>query len=451
MFKSLSLSIGLRYVRAKRRNHFISFISVISMVGIMLGVAVLIIVLSVMNGFETEISKRLLGMEAHITLRGFDHDWKGVMRQAKKYPQVTGAAPIVQGQGLASRGSVSQGVIIRGIDPDFQSQVSDIGKHIKSGSMAALKRNRWGVILGYEVAQKLLGKYATEQLVKGLSNYKVDIKPECVSKSKEKQKQADCIMDNRHKIMLVVPSWKVTAGGVRPTYRRFTVVGIFKIDMKQYDTTMVLLNIDGARRLLNIKSQVSAIQLRLKDVFDAKSILKVKKQFQQDGIASWVRTWMENNRNLFSAISTEKRMMFFVLLLIVIVAAINIVSTLVMVVTDKQADIAILRTLGSTPAMIRRIFIVQGTVIGTVGATLGVFLGVLVAVNVESIVAGIESLTGNSVLDPSIYYISKLVAEVRWGEVAIIYISALLVGLLATLYPAYAASNTQPAEALRYE
>ncbi|VAW74478.1 Lipoprotein releasing system transmembrane protein LolC/LolE [hydrothermal vent metagenome] len=451
MFKSLSLSIGLRYVRAKRRNHFISFISVISMVGIMLGVAVLIIVLSVMNGFETEISKRLLGMESHITLRGFKKDWKEVMHDAKKYPQVTGAAPIVQGQGLASQGRMSQGVIIRGIDPDYQSQVSDIGNHLTYGSMAALKRNRWGVILGYEVAKKLLSSYEVSRLLDGSSYFKIGIKPECRKKSKQEQKLPKCIIDNRHKVMLVVPSWKVTAGGVRPTYRRFTVVGIFKIDMKQYDTTMVLLNIDGARRLLNVRSKVSAIQLRLKNVFNTQAIIDAKYQFLDDRLSSYVYTWMENNKNLFSAIATEKRMMFFVLLLIVIVAAINIVSTLVMVVTDKQADIAILRTLGATPGMIRKIFIVQGTVIGTVGATLGVLLGLLVSANVESIISGIEYLKGESVLDPSVYYISKLVAEVRWTEVVTIYTSSLLVGLIATLYPAYAASNTQPAEALRYE
>ena len=451
MFKSLSVSIGLRYVRAKRRNHFISFISVISMVGIMLGVAVLIIVLSVMNGFETEISKRLLGMESHITLRDFDRDWKRVLGKAKELKKVTGGAPIVQGQGLISRGSRSQGVLIRGIDADFQDQVSDIGKHIKFGSMQALKKNRWGVILGYEIAQKLLGKFEVAQLLAGESSYKVDIKPECVSKSKAQQKSPECIMDNRHRIMLTVPSWSVTAGGVRPTYRRFTVVGIFKINMKQYDTTMVLLNIDGARRLLRLKQQVSAIQLRLKNVFNTDSIVAAQKELLKSGLAGDVRTWMQNHSNLFSAISTEKRMMFFILLLIVIVAAINIVSTLVMVVTDKQADIAILRTLGASPAMIRRIFIVQGAVIGQVGATLGAGLGILVALNVESIITTIEGWLGRQMLNPDIYYISKLVAQVRWTEVIIIYLSALAIGLLATLYPAYAASKTQPAEALRYE
>ena len=451
MFKSLSVSIGLRYVRAKRRNHFISFISAISMLGILLGVAMLIIVISVMNGFETEISKRLLGMESHLTLHDFDSDWKSVMKRAKQNSKVIGAAPVIQGQGLASRGGRSLGVMIRGIDPDYYEQVSDIGKHIKYGSMKALKNNRWGVILGYEVAQRLLGRYETKLLLAGKSLFKLDVKPECVSLPKARQKSPECIMDNRHKVMLVVPSWSITAGGVRPTYRRFTVVGIFKIDMKQYDSSMVLLNIKGARRLLKIRSQVSSIQLRLKDVFNIDSILQTKKELLKAGIAGDVRAWMENHQNLFTAIATEKRMMFVILLMIVLVAAINIVSTLVMVVTDKQADIAILRTLGATPKMIRRIFIIQGAVIGQVGAAIGVAVGVLFALNLESIVSAIERLAGKKMLNPDVYYISQLTAEVRWEEVLIIYVSAVLIGLLATLYPAYTASKTQPAEALRYE
>lgn len=423
MLKSVPLFVGLRYVRAKRRNHFISFISLFSIIGIALGVMVLIVVLSVMNGFESEIKKRLLSMESHITLRDFSGDWQQAVKQAKQNPKVIGGAPFIDGFGLINRGYESNGVFIRGINPDRETEVSEIGKHLIYGKLEDLKKTKFGIILGYEIAYNLLGPYELSRVQRNLSI------PE-------------------EKVMLVVPQLQIGPTGVLPRYKRFKIVGIFKLNMKDYDSNTVLVHINDAAKLFKKKNQVSAIQLKLTNVFLAD---QVKAELKNRELGWSVSTWYDRHSSLFSAIATEKRVMTLILFILVLVAAINIISTLVMVVTDKEADIAILRTLGASPGAIRNIFMVQGTMIGSIGTLAGVGLGVLIAINVESIISGLEKLIGAQFMSADIYYISRIVGEVHWSEVGIIAISTFLISILATLYPAYKAARTEPAQALRYE
>jgi len=423
MQKSVSLFVGLRYVRAKRRNHFISFISLFSIIGIALGVMVLIVVLSVMNGFESEIKKRLLSMESHITISDFHNDWRETIKRAKEHPEVIGAAPYIEGFGLISRGRSSSGVFIRGINPDLEPEVSNIRQHMVYGSISNLNKTKFGIILGYEVAINLVGRYELRRIIDKLS------KPD-------------------HKVMLVVPQFKIGPMGMLPRYKRFQLVGVFRLNMKEYDTNMVLINIKDAAILFKKKDNVSAIQLKIKNSFRA---LEVRDELEEQKVAWTLSTWFQNHGNLFSAIATEKRMMMLILFMLVLVAAINIISTLVMVVTDKEADIAILKTLGASPNMIRKIFMIQGTIIGSTGTLFGVGIGVLIAVNVEHIVKAIESMMGSKFMSTDVYYISELVGEVHWGEVGFIAAFSFGISILATLYPAARAAATQPAQALRYE
>ncbi|QYZ67711.1 MAG: cell division protein FtsX [Gammaproteobacteria bacterium (ex Lamellibrachia satsuma)] len=415
MYKPLELFIGMRYTRAKRRNHFISFISTISMLGIMLGVIALIVVLSVMNGFHKEVRERILGMASHATIsavRGGLTDWREVEAMAGKNPHVIGRAPYVEGQGMLINGQKVSGVLLRGILPAEEGKVSDVVTAVKKGSIDDLKPGSYGIILGQELAY-LLGVGVGE------------------------------------KVTLVTPQINVTPAGIMPRLKRFTVSGIFEVGMGEYDRGVALLHLQDAAKLMRLSDSVTGVRLKLDDLFLAPKVSR-ELALKMGGYYR-ISDWTMQHRNFFSALQTEKRMMSIILSLIVAVAAFNIVSTLVMVVTDKQADIAILRTLGASPGTIMGIFMVQGAAIGFVGNILGMIGGLLLATNVEAIVSWVEGVFNIDFLDPNIYYISKLPSDPHMEDILSIGVTAFLITLLATLYPAWKASRTQPAEALRYE
>lgn len=415
MFRPLALYIGLRYTRAKRRNHFISFISLTSMVGIALGVTALITVLSVMNGFEQELRNRILGMTAHATISGYRaplRNWLEVAEIARKDARVLGAAPYIQKEGMLIEGSRVNGSLIRGILPAEEPAVSEVGSKMLVGSMDELKAGEFNIVLGVDLA-RILGVMVGD------------------------------------KVTLVTPSANVTPAGVLPRLKRFTVSGIFEVGMYEYDSALALVHIDDAALLFRMAGEVSGIRLKLDDMFRAPWV--VRDLADQLPGSYQVSDWTQQHANFFRAIRTEKTVMFVILLLIVAVAAFNIVSTLVMVVTDKKADIAILRTLGLSPRGVMGVFMVQGTIIGFIGTALGVVGGVALALNVENIVPAIEQLFGVQFLPADVYYISDLPSELRWFDVARISVVSFLLSVAATLYPAWRASATQPAEALRYE
>lgn len=415
MFRPLELAIGLRYTRAKRRNHFISFISLTSMLGIALGVTALITVLSVMNGFEKEVRGRILDMVSHLTVTSFEgrlRNWSDVVMQLREHPQVMAAAPYVEGQGMLIHGKDVNGALIRGILPDMEPGVSNVGNKMVEGRLTDLKPGRFEVILGRDLARIL-------QVEVG------------------------------DKVTMVTPSANVTPAGVMPRLKRFKVVGIFYVGMFEYDSSLALIHLDDARRLFRLQDAVTGVRARLQDLFAAP---RVRYELQQNELGNyWVRDWSSYHANWFRAVKIEKRMIFLLLLLIIAVAAFNIVSTLVMLVTDKQSDIAILRTLGTSPASVMGIFMVQGTLIGVIGTVLGILGGVSLSLNLETVVGFIEQLFGFRVLDPGVYYISELPADLHWDDVWQISGVSFLFGVASTLYPAWRASRTQPAEALRYE
>lgn len=415
MYKPLELFIGLRYTRAKRRNHFISFISLTSMFGITLGVMAMITVLSVMNGFEKEVRERILDMVSHLTITKYNDSlpgWSDVVELAKQQPHVIAAAPYVEAQGMLIHGSHVNGSIIRGILPAMEPSVSQVGKHMIKGKLNDLIPGQFGIILGRDLARIL------DVNVGG-------------------------------KVTLVTPSAEVTPAGVVPRLKRFTVVGIFYIGMYEYDSSMALVHMSDARRVFRLEDGVSGVRLKLDDLFRAP---QVRVELQKTELGQyWIRDWSSYHANWFHAVKIEKRMIFLLLLLIVAVAAFNIVSTLVMMVTDKESDIAILRTLGMSPASILKIFMVQGTLIGVIGTLLGIALGVSLSLNMETVVPFVEHLFGVHFLDPGVYYINELPSDLHWSDVWMISSVSLLMGVLATLYPAWRASRTQPAEALRYE
>lgn len=415
MIRPYELFIGLRYTRAKRRNHFISFISLTSMLGTALGVTALITVLSVMNGFDKELRSRILGVAAHLTITGDTgrlRDWRAVEKVADSDAEVLGSAPYVQGQGMLIRGKTASGVVVRGILPEDEPRVADIGDKMISGKLSDLKPTEFGIILGRDLAWKLDADLGT-------------------------------------RLALVVPEGQITAAGLLPRMKRFTVVGIFDIGMYEYDSGLVLINIKDAALLYQMPGEVSGLRLKLVDVDSAPLVADRLETKLGDGYRA--RDWTREHANFFRALKMEKTVMFIILLLIVAVAAFNIVSTLVMVVTDKEAEIAILRTLGATPRSIMTIFMVQGTVIGVVGTLMGAIGGILLAHNVDVVVPFLERLFHTTFLAKDVYYISELPSDMRWPDVMVITGASLLMGFLATLYPAHRASQTQPAEALRYE
>ncbi len=417
MFKPLPLFIGLRYTRAKRRNHFISFISFSSMLGITLGVTALITVLSVMNGFEKELRVRMLGMSAHVVINSYYQEsmgnWQELLEQVKKYPSVVGIAPYIQAQGMITHGRNVYGTMLQGVDPKFEPQVSQIKEKLILGSLENLQAGEFGVIIGSELAQSLGVRMGD-------------------------------------KITLVVPQATVTPVGILPRIKRMTVQGVFTIGMHEYDSAYVLLNIEDAAKLIHVPDgEVHGLNLKLTEMFDAPQLAR---QLQNDlNMGYRIYDWTYRHANFFKAVKMEKSVMFIILTLIVAVAAFNIVSTLIMVVTDKQADIAILRTLGATPFTIMLIFMVQGLFIGIFGTVFGVAGGVSLALNVETIVPAIEYWFNVQILSPDVYYISEVPSDLRWLDVYKIAGMSLLISFLATIYPAWRASSTQPAEALRYE
>lgn len=415
MFKPYELFVGLRYTRAKRRNHFISFISLTSMVGITLGVTALITVISVMNGFENELRERILGMTAHATINSYEGNlssWRDLQQQAEQHPRVVASAPYIQKEGMLMFGQQVNGVLVRGVIPSEESKVSVVGERMVRGRFDSLEDGAYRIVLGAELASKLSVSVGD-------------------------------------KVTVVSPTASVTLAGVTPRLKRFTVSGIFEVGMYEYDSAMALIHIDDARRLYRMADGVTGLRLQLDDMFAAPRISR--ELAEQVSGYHWVRDWTQYHANFFRAIKTEKRVMFIILLLIVAVAAFNIVSTLVMVVTDKEADIAILRTLGASPRSIMAIFMVQGTLIGVVGTVIGVVCGVALALNVETIVPAMERMMGVEFLPADVYYISDLPSELHWDDVLRISGVSFLLSVLATLYPAWRASKTQPAESLRYE
>ena len=415
MYKPLSLFVGLRYTAAKRGNHFISFISLVSMVGLMLGVAALVVVLSVMNGFDRELKQRILGMVPHATLSGYGEplrDWQQLAADIADTPDLVASAPYIQAQGMLTRSGRVRGVLVNGIDPEQEPRVSIISEHLKQGTLDDLAAGEYQIILG-----ELLARY----LAAGVGD----------------------------KVTLVLPEASVSVAGITPRLKRFTVAGIFSVGA-ELDANLAYVHIADAGRLKRMQpDQVDGLRLRFDDLFQAP--LKVRTIAQHQSQLLSVSDWTRTHGNLFQAIQLEKRMIGLLLFLIVFVAAFNIVSTLVMVVTDKQADIAILRTMGATPLMIMRVFMVQGVVIGVVGTLLGALLGMLLAVTVTDLVAWIEHTFGIQFLSADVYFISYLPSQLQWQDVTLITLSALAISFLATIYPAWRASRTQPAEALRYE
>ena len=415
MLTPYELFVGLRYTRAKRRNHFISFISITSMLGIALGVAALIVVLSVMNGFQKELRARILGVASHVqitSMAGGLKDWQRVASQTAANKDVVAAAPYVMAQALISNHQTVQGSIVRGILPADEDKVADIGMHMKSGSLGALQPGKFGIVLGSELAQSIGARLGD-------------------------------------KIVVIAPQGQVTPAGIMPRLKQFDVVGIFEVGMYEYDAGLALIHLEDAQKLYRMEDKVSGVRLKLKDLFAAPRVAR-ELTYTLDADV-YVADWTRSHANFFRAVQIEKRVMFIILLLIVAVAAFNIVSTLVMAVTDKRADIAILRTLGAAPGEIMKIFIIQGALIGVIGTLVGVLGGVLIAWNVDVVVPAIERLIGVQFLAKDVYYISDLPSDLHLQDVAVIALTSFALSLAATLYPSLRAARVNPAEALRYE
>jgi len=415
MIRPVALFVGLRYTRARRRNHFVSFISGVSILGITVGVWALITVLSVMNGFERELRERILSVASHATVSarsGWLQDWPELTRTVTDHPKVQAGAPFIYGQGLLTRANTVSGALIRGVLPERESQVSTILDHLKTGERNPLSPGDWKIVLGSQLARSL-----------GVG-----------------------VGD---RVTLIAPKGKITAAGLLPRMRRFEVSAIFELDMYEYDSGIALIHLDDAAQLLETGGGVTGIRLRLEEIYDAPLISAELQQIL--GGAFRLSDWTREHANFFTALKIERRVMFVILLLIIAVAAFNIVSTLVMVVTDKRADVAILRTMGLAPLQVMAVFVIQGVVIGFGGTLVGGVLGVLTALNIETLVPWVESLLGIEFFPASVYVISDFPAELRWPDVYLISGVSFLICLVATLYPAWRASRTQPAEALRYE
>ena len=411
----VELFIAYRYTRSRGRSGFVSFISGVSMLGIALGVAALIIVLSVMNGFQKEVRDRMLGVLAHVELVGPDNrlaDWQGVERIARQHPEVRATAPFVTGQALLSRGGAVQGAAVRGILPEAESAVSGIGANMQSGALEMLAPGRFNVVLGRELARALGVRVGD-------------------------------------KVTLIIPQGQVTAAGMIPRLKQFTLSGVFAMGHAEFDNGLALIHLHDAQLLYQMGEQVSGVRLKLADLHRATEVAQdLAGRLPPD---VYPVDWPAQNRNWFAAVQTEKSMMFIILTLIIAVAAFNLVSSLVMAVNEKRADIAILRTLGATPASIRTVFLVQGLVTGLIGTLLGVGFGALVAYNIDTLLPAIENAFGFKFLASGVYYISELPSDPHLDDMLRVAAMSLLLSLLATLYPSSRAAATEPAEALRYE
>jgi lipoprotein-releasing system permease protein len=415
MFRPLFAFIGARYTRAKRRNHFVSFISLTSMTGLALGVIVMIVVLSVMNGFDREMRNRVLGMVPHATIEaGQPIDaWPALARKAESFPGVAAVAPFTQLQGLLTHDGRVQKVLLNGIDPAQENRVSIIDGFLRQGQLSDLASGGFGVMLGDKAAAKLSVKVGD-------------------------------------KVTFVAPEVTVTPAGMFPRMKRFTVTGIFHVGAGEIDGYLGLANLEDLGRLHRWKpGQVQGLRLKFDDLFEApRGAYQLAHELGDD---YYTRDWTRTHGNLYQAIRMEKNMIGLLLLLIVAVAAFNIISTLVMVVNDKRGDIAILRTLGMTPRQIMGVFMVQGTIIGVIGTLVGGALGMIGALNVSRAIAGLESLIGHKFLNPDVYFIDYIPSQLMAEDVVLVCGAALALSFLATLYPAWRAARTQPAEALRYE
>ena len=411
----LEMFVGLRYTRAKRRNHFISFISLISMLGIALGVMALIVVLSVMNGFEKELRGRILGMVSHVTITSFGgplQDWEELGEQTLANPEVVGAAPYIEAEAMMSNRSSVSGALIRGIDPEREPSVSELHRNMKFGALTDLVPGEYGIVLGSGLASSL-----------------------------------DVVPGDR--VTMITPQATASPMGFLPRLRRFRVVGVFEIGVYEYDRSSALIHYQDASRLFRMDGGVSGLRLRLDDLDLAPLVRNELKQ--SVGLEYWVSDWTLRHANYFKAVRTEKTVMFIILSLIVAVAAFNIVSTLVMVVTDKQSDIAILRTLGMSPGSVMWVFMVQGTLIGLVGMLLGLASGITVALNIDTIIPALERFFQTQFLPRGVYPITDLPSEMKQSDVIRISLLSFGISIVATLYPALRAARTRPAEALRYE
>ncbi len=409
------LLVGLRYTRAKRRNRFIGINSLVSIIGIWVGVSALIVVLSVMNGFQREVRTRILGVVAHVQISGANNrldDWKPVAAEAMREPHVLAAAPFVQGEAMLTVGRAVRGALVRGIDPELEERVADFKKHMRTGSLEALKPGSFNVVLGGDLA-RALGVLPGE------------------------------------KVAVIAPQGTVTPAGLIPRLKQFTVAGTFEAGIADADATLALVNLRDAQALYQLGDAVTGVRLKLDDLFQARFVAAdLMAKLPQDLYAS---DWTRTHANFFRAVEIEKRMMFIILALIVLVAAINIVSTLVVAVADKQADIAILRTCGASPGSIMQVFMVQGMVIGLVGTLTGVVTGILVALNIDVIVPAIESALHIQFLSKDVYLIPELPSQLQAGDVTAVSLMALALSFLATVFPSWRAARVNPAEALRYE
>ncbi|WP_341305072.1 lipoprotein-releasing ABC transporter permease subunit [Pseudomonas sp. TMP25] len=414
MYRPLSIFIGVRYTGAKRRNHFISFISMTSMIGLALGVLAMIVVLSVMNGFQKEMSTRILGMVPHASIAGVKplDDWQRVAAAARQNPQVQAAVPFAELEGMLSVRGAMQPVQLHGIDPVLEPQVSIIDKHMQQGRLSDLREGEFGVVLGEITARRF-------QLQVG------------------------------DKLALIVPELSSVPGGISPRMQRLNVVGIFKVGA-ELDSSLALIHVADAAHIQRMQpGQVQSVRLKLKDLYQSPQVAaQIVSGLGEGYIAS---DWTLTQGSLFSAMKMEKTMIGLLLLLIVAVAAFNIIATLIMVVADKGADIAILRTLGATPAQIMGVFMVQGTVIGVVGTLIGAVLGIFAALNVSQLVGWVERISGQQVMSSDVYFISNLPSQLLLSDVLLICGAAFTLSFLATIYPSWRAAQIQPADALRYE
>ncbi|NGX16727.1 lipoprotein-releasing ABC transporter permease subunit [Wenzhouxiangella sp. XN24] len=407
--------VGARYLRARTTNRFVSFISSISIVGVALGVAVLIVVLSVMNGFETELRTRILALTSHASLESFGDglaDWERVRAEVEANPDVTAVAPYVLGEAMLLQGEAVSGAIVRGIVPAEERRVSALGEKLLSGTLDDLAPGDWNIILGSALAREL----------------RVGV---------------------GDRVVLAISQGTVTPAGLAPRLRRFTVSGIFEAGMYEFDRGLAFVHLEDAARLWRMESRVTGLRLALDDMFLAPEVSR--RVAMELGGGFYVSDWTRQHVNFFRSIQLSKQMMFTILLLVVAVAAFNIVSTLVMVVKDKQGDIAILRTLGASPRGIMRVFVIQGALIGVAGTLAGLLLGTVLALNIEQLVRALEAAVGTTFLAADVYFISDLPAELRLGDVLRICGTALVLAVLSTIYPAWRAARSQPAEALRHE
>ncbi|MDR2260509.1 MAG: lipoprotein-releasing ABC transporter permease subunit [Azoarcus sp.] len=416
------LFAGLRYTRSRKRaqgrNRLVSFISLVSMLGITLGVMTLIIVLSVMNGFQEELRDRILGVVSHIEVEASEgvggvRDWRRVIGDAAMHPEVEGAAPYIDEQGMLVAGEAVRGVQVRGILPGEEAAVADFGKHMRAGSLDGLRPGRFGIVLGRDLARALGARLGG-------------------------------------KLTLIAPRGLVTPAAVMPRMRQFEVVGIFDAGMIQYDSALALVHLADAQALYRMGEAVSGVRLRLRDLFAAPRVAReLARIIGVPGLA--LRDWTKIQAHFFRAVALEKTMMMLFLFLIVGVAAFNVVASLTMTVQEKAADIAILRTLGARPASIMAIFIIQGTIIGVVGLAAGLAAGLGVACNLDVVIPALETITGWTLWDKEVYFISKLPSKVLPGDVATILSVSFALTLAAAIYPSWRASRVKPAEALRYE